>query len=42
MAADSDHAEEKTLRSLSDLGKYSYASLCSIILADLFETTADR
>lgn len=39
MAADCEHI---TLRNLSDVGKYSYASLCSIILSNLFETSLDR
>ena len=45
MAAESGNdklGENSTLRKLSDLGKYSYASVCSIILSNLFETSADR
>ena len=40
MAADYD--EVNTVKSLSDVGKYSYASLCSIILSNLFDTSTDR
>ena len=45
MAAEIDKVEsgeDSTLRKLSDLSKYSYASVCSIILSNLFETSADR
>ena len=45
MAAENDNdesGEDSTLRKLSDLSKYSYASVCSIILSNLFETSADR
>lgn len=44
MAAENDDesSEDSTLRKLSDLSKYSYASVCSIILSNLFETSADR
>jgi len=45
MAAENDNdesGENSTLRKLSDLSKYSYASVCSIILSNLFETSADR
>ena len=41
MAADCDEAEA-AVKNLSDVGKYSYASLCSIILSNLFETPTDR